>query len=133
MIPPLNHLGFLPPGVHPATLDELIERFGTGTLQRLAMADSLRWLLPLARRAQITKVLINGSFVTDRPEPNDVDCVLLIPAGYNEHDSAVIELLNGLPFLEIKLVPATEYEWFASVLFATTRGRTPKGLVELTP
>jgi hypothetical protein len=59
-------------------LDEITDRFGRGSEQREAQAQSLRWLVPLCRPARITKLLINGSFISDRPEPNDVDCVLLL-------------------------------------------------------
>jgi hypothetical protein len=69
LIPPLNEHGYLPPGVHRATLDEVIQRFGHGSEQREAQADSLRWLVPLCRDAGIFKFLINGSFVTDVLEP----------------------------------------------------------------
>jgi hypothetical protein len=49
--------------------------------------DSLRWLVDLARRAGALRLTVNGSFVTDRAEPNDVDCVLLIGPGF-PHDAA---------------------------------------------
>jgi hypothetical protein len=133
LIPPLNEHGYLPAGVHPATLEEVIERFGYGSEQREAEADSLRWLVPLCRQIGITKLLINGSFVTGAAEPNDVDCVLLLPADYDESTSAAQRLLNGLPFLEIKLATDVEYTWFASVMYASDRGMIEKGVVEVTP
>jgi hypothetical protein len=51
LIPELNELGYLPPGVHAASLDEVIARFGVGTEQRQAQGESLRWLLPISRQA----------------------------------------------------------------------------------
>jgi hypothetical protein len=36
--------GYLPPGVHVATLDEIIERFGTATPRRQVLAGRLREL-----------------------------------------------------------------------------------------
>lgn len=39
MIPPLNQLGYLPPGIHRASFDEVIARFGLGNPQREAQAD----------------------------------------------------------------------------------------------
>ena len=44
--------------------------------------ESIRWLADLAKRAGVERLIINGSFVTDVPEPNDVDCVLLIGPGF---------------------------------------------------
>jgi hypothetical protein len=45
MIPPFNDDGRLPPGVHPATLDEIDARFGRGSELRRAQFESLRWMI----------------------------------------------------------------------------------------
>jgi hypothetical protein len=39
-MPPLNELGYLPPGVYPATWQEFMERFAT-TTRRLRLATGL--------------------------------------------------------------------------------------------
>jgi hypothetical protein len=101
MIPALNDKGYLPPGIHRATLGQLLERFGHGSEQRLAQAESLRWLIPVCIRAGITRLLVNGSFVTNRAEPNDVDCALLQGPSYNAFSVEAAELRQGLPFLEL--------------------------------
>ena len=82
MIPPFQDRGYLPPGVHPAKLDEVEARFGRQTELRRVQMESIGWLVDLARRAGVTRLVINGSFVTDVPEPNDVDCVLLVGPGF---------------------------------------------------
>jgi hypothetical protein len=58
LIPELNELGYLPPGVHAASLDEVIARFGVGTEQRQAQGESLRWLLPISRLAGVIEVIL---------------------------------------------------------------------------
>jgi hypothetical protein len=131
LIPPFNEHGYLPPGIHQATLDEVIDRFGTGSEQREAQAQSLLWLLPLCRDAAIAKLLINGSFVTDVQEPNDVDCVLLAPVNFDRSAPPVQRLLSGLPFLEIRVVNEDDYLWYASVLYASDRAMIDKGVVEV--
>ena len=78
MIPPFDEHGYLPPGIHAATLDEIDARFGRESELRSVQMESLRWLVDLARRAGVLRLVINGSFVTDAYEPNDVDCVLLV-------------------------------------------------------
>src|SRR5579884_1552290 len=78
MIPDFNDDGYLPPGIHLATLEEVAARFGQESEVRQVQMESLRWLLDLARRAGVQRLVVNGSFVTDEVEPNDVDCVLLI-------------------------------------------------------
>jgi hypothetical protein len=65
MIPEFNENGYLPPGIHPATLEEVAARFGQGSEVRQAQMESLRWLLDLARRAGVQRFIVNGSFVTN--------------------------------------------------------------------
>src|SRR5436190_23987262 len=62
MIPDFNDDGYHPAGIHSATLEEIATRFG---------------LEPELRGVQMERVIVNGSFVTDKWEPNDIDCVLL--------------------------------------------------------
>src|SRR5258708_36530186 len=102
MIPALNAQGYLPPGVHAATLDEVIERFGIGSEQREAQGQSLEWLLPLCRDAGILRLVVNGSFVTDTIEPNDVDCVLFAGANYNADSHAAKLISAGLRFISVR-------------------------------
>src|SRR5438132_13654007 len=104
MIPPFNDSGYLPPGIHPATLDEIDARFGRASELRRVQMESVRWMVDLAIRAGVQRIVLNGSFVTDIMEPNDVDCVLLIGRGFPTDAIAEAELNAGVPFLELKLV-----------------------------
>ncbi len=78
MIPAFDDNGYLPPGIHPATLDEIEARFGTESEIRQVQMQWLRWLAEIAVRAEVQKIIVNGTFVTDTFEPNDVDCVILL-------------------------------------------------------
>ncbi len=40
MIPPFNELGYPPPGIYPATLDEIDVRFDQRRTHRMRMPDS---------------------------------------------------------------------------------------------
>ena len=82
VIPPFNDQGYWPAGVHVATFDEVAARFGAESELRRAQIDSLRWLIDLARRAKAQRLIVNGSFVTDVFEPNDVDGVLLVASDF---------------------------------------------------
>jgi uncharacterized protein DUF6932 len=78
-LPAFNEDGDLPPGVHLATLSEVLERFGQGSLQRRAVADRLKRLYQLAASTgQLARFAVFGSFVTAKEEPNDVDVILLM-------------------------------------------------------
>ena len=131
MIPVLGNQGYLPPGIHPATLPEIEARFGRESELRRVQMESLRWLIELAQRAGIRRIVVNGSFVTDKLEPNDVDCVLLVTAGFPVDDSAAEELLGGLPFINMELVDQEAFDHVTRKTFATDRNLVPKGMIEV--
>ena len=131
MIPAFDEYGYLPPGLHSATLDEIKDRFGGESELRRVQMESLHWLVDLARRAGVARLVINGSFTTDVFEPNDVDCVLLIEAGFPRDKAAEAELVGGLPFLEINLVNRADFKVLVEDFFATDRQLVAKGMVEV--
>jgi hypothetical protein len=131
MIPPFDDNGYLPPGVHPATLEEIAARFGRQSEIRQVQMDSLGWLVDLAWRAGIQRLVINGSFVTDAEEPNDVDCLLLIDDAYPQDAEADGQLQEGLPFLQLIFVQQPDFDWYVRVQFATDRDNLFKGMVEV--
>ncbi len=131
MIPEFDDNGYLPPGIHPATLDEIAQRFGRGSEIREAEMDSVRWLADLSRRAGVARLVINGSFVTDKEEPNDVDCVLLIEGGFPLDTTAEAELNAGLPFINMELAPPDWFDTYVTQVYATDRRDVPKGMVEV--
>jgi len=72
MIPQFTAYGLLPRGVHPATLEEVLERFG-GNERRQQLLRGLSEALYLLRSAGCQRIYINGSFVTAKERPNDID------------------------------------------------------------
>ena len=133
MIPDFQENGFLPPGVHPAPFAELASRFGRQSEIRRIQTESIEWLIELAARAGVQRLVINGSYVTDVLEPNDVDCVVLIGDGFPKDAAAEAELVDGLPFLEISLVTYDGFTLLVDTIFATDREQIPKGMVEVLP
>ena len=131
MIPAFKDNGYLPTGVHQANLEEVAARFRRETELRRVQMESLPWLVDLARRAGALRLIVNGSFATDRAEPNDVDCVLLIGAGSPHDADAEKELLDGLPFIELKMVGAEDFAIFVERIFASDRRAVPKRLIEV--
>ncbi len=130
MIPAFNEHGYLPPGIHPATLDEIEQRFGQESELRRDQMESLHWLVDLARRAGVQRLIINGSFVTDAYEPNDVDCVLVVVLGYRRDSKPAEELERGLPFLDIDLVEPEGLDELVGI-FGEDRFWMPKGMIEV--
>jgi hypothetical protein len=133
MIADFNEQGYLPPGIHGATLDEIAQRFGRESeLRRVAM-ESLRWLVDTARRAGVLRVIVNGSFIADVYEPNDVDCALLIGPDYPTDAAADAELQQGLPFIHAEFLTEQAFAAFVSAFFGTDRGGVAKGVIEVLP
>ena len=93
--------------------------------------ESIRWMAELAREAGVSRIILNGSFVTDIIEPNDVDCVLLIGSEFPNDLAAESELLKGLPFLDISMVDDRDFDYFSKQFFAYDRVREPKGMLEV--
>lgn len=106
-IPPLLPSGLLPPGLHLASLEEVRGQFGRGNDRRRELFEKLDRFLALARTFEIFRnVFLDGSFVTDKAAPGDVDAVL-------EMDKADLPRLlahpNRLAILDARKV-RSEYE-----------------------
>ena len=71
-IPDFDENGNLPPGVYHVSLAEIERRFAWNDARR-ALFNGLRRALANLARAGIRRVWIDGSFVTAREEPGDVD------------------------------------------------------------
>ncbi len=93
--------------------------------------ESIGWMVELARSAGAERIVLNGSFVTDIIEPNDVDCVLLFRHGVRRDPTAFKELRAGLPFLDIAIASPKRFEQYISRLFSADRHGIPKGMVEV--
>lgn len=78
-LPAFDHHGDLPVGVHPVTLTEVLARFGRGTPQRELVTTRLVRVYELAQRTdKLLRFVIFGSYVTAKPDPNDVDIILIM-------------------------------------------------------
>ena len=85
-IPCLNERGFLPPGVHGCSLNEIRKTFGTfnATDRRPSFFRKLETLVAALCKTGVAKALIvNGSFTTAKIDPNDIDLVLVLPQGHD--------------------------------------------------
>ena len=72
MIPPFNTDGNLPYGIHWATWDEVVNRFGCNPRQR-HLLTGLRAALDELQRVGCQAVYLDGSFVSDKVAPGDFD------------------------------------------------------------
>ncbi|MDP2605442.1 MAG: hypothetical protein Q8S00_23105 [Deltaproteobacteria bacterium] len=86
MIPPLNETGLLPDGIHDCTLAEVGAQFGAfrGTDRRPQLwAGFAEFVREVKACGVVDAVLVDGSFVTAEPAPNDIDLVLVVSANYD--------------------------------------------------
>lgn len=130
MLPAFNTNGYLPPGIHICTTEELFERFGVGSPAREEQAEELAALIEWSLRSGIKRLIVDGSFISARLEPNDVDLVLLPGPDYPRGQPPVSEMI--WPFLQV-LIAADDADlesWITDV-FGTDRKLRPKGVIEV--
>jgi hypothetical protein len=132
MLPPFDDIGNLPPGIHACSLAELTARFGTGSEERETEINELVDFIEAARIAGVRRLMVNGSFVTGKLAPNDVDVVILPGPDYPRDASELDASEVVWPFLQI-IVAAddADFEAWATHQFATDRRRHAKGVVEV--
>jgi hypothetical protein len=83
MLPDFNEeTGYLPPGVHYATLEEIKERFGK-TVRRSRLVVNLDKVVRQLWDAGVQEVFIDGSFCTATPVPNDIDGYWIYIQGFD--------------------------------------------------
>ena len=77
LIPPFNDNGFLPSGLYDTSLSEIRLLLG-GTQKRSRLIIGLeRYIKFWDSSGFITACIIDGSFVTSKPDPGDVDLLLV--------------------------------------------------------
>jgi hypothetical protein len=140
MIPDFDENGKLPPGIHWATYSEFTDRFGT-TLRRLRLITGLKLAMEQLQAAGCQFIYINGSFVTEKPNPGDFDACWdangvdinylesLAPVLYNPQRQQKAKY--GGEFFRSDL-PADSYGTSYLDFFQfDTRMNTPKGIIAI--
>ena len=141
-LPPFTASGDLPLGVHRAALHELGERFGSGTLQRRRVFIRLERLHSLARATgHVERMIVFGSFVTTKAEPNDVDVFLLMADGFDASvatgetrllfDHLAAEAHFGASVFWLRRLAALEGEQAAVEYWQVKRDGERRGVVEI--
>ncbi len=139
MIPDLDlQTGYLPVGVHDAAWAEVAPRF-SGNGHRGRLANGLLEAIRNLKAAGCGSVLLDGSFVSEKPLPSDYDGAW-DPKGVDPFrlDPVLLDFSNGRAAMKAKyggeLFPATAmaapgvlYREF----FQTDRNGVPKGVVQI--
>src|ERR1700734_869769 len=74
MIPPFDINGYLPPGIHNATLFEIEERYAYNH-SRKWLFDGFKKLVKMLKSADCKTVYLNGSYITNEENPRDYEAV----------------------------------------------------------
>ena len=83
-LPAITETGELPQGLHRASLGEILTQFGEGTIQRKLVGMRLGRVYELAIGTRhVKRFIVFGSFVTSKPEPNDVDVFLVMDDAFD--------------------------------------------------
>ena len=83
-IPEVDDRGYLPPRVHDASLDEVLERFGRfrETDRREALGERLTAFIEEARGTDLVECfIVDGSFTTSKAQPGDIDLIVVLRGG----------------------------------------------------
>ena len=142
MIPPFTLQGLLPAGEHVATWAEITSRYGTNP-QRLRLLAGFLEAANALQEAQSHWILINGSFVTSKDHPNDIDaCYDDIDLDYDlleQLEPSLLEFANaraaqkarfGCEFFPARAIADSAGRSFQN-FFQFDRFNQPKGIIRL--
>ena len=140
--PEFDSNGDLPAGIYQATLAEVIEYFGTGTVQRQVVARRLERIYALASSTgQMARFVIFGSFVTTKPEPGDVDIFLLMEDTFDSNrvvgevaiifDHTAAQHYEGASIFWIRRMASIGGEQATIEYWQIKRDKTQRGIIEV--
>ena len=141
-LPELADSGELPLGVHPASLQETLERFGDGHPQRIAVGERLERIFRLAAETgHLARFVVFGSFVTDKQEPNDVDVFLVMDDSFDGDrlqgeaallfDHAAADTHFGASVFWVRRLAALGGEQPMVEYWQAKRGGRQRGIIEI--
>jgi len=141
-LPELTGSGELPVGVHRASLQETLARFGIGHPQRIAIGDRLQRIHRMAAATgQLARFVVFGSFVTDKPDPNDVDVLLVMDDSFDAStvrgesallfDHAAADAHFGASVFWVRRLAAFGGEQAMVEYWQVKRGGGQRGIVEI--
>jgi hypothetical protein len=124
-------------------MDEVLAQFGGSTLQRQAITARLRRIYQLASATgKLERLVIFGSYVTAKSQPNDVDVVLVMADDFHlaacdpetgllfDHMQAEVEFGASIFWIRPSLLVLETLETFVAH-WQITREGTRRGIVEV--
>ncbi|MGG2072474.1 hypothetical protein AB1J28_03730 [Lysinibacillus irui] len=88
-LPAFNAIGSLPKGLHKCNTKEFFDRFCVAPkfekevqnrkIKRGDMEDIIEEIIYFSAQRGSKMIIFGGSFVTDEPYPEDIDCIIIVP------------------------------------------------------
>ncbi len=142
-LPPFDADGNLPVSVYPVTLREAIHQFGAISPQRMLVALRLERIFRLASATgRLARFVVFGSFVTAKPDPNDVDVFMIMEDSFDAgalagetqllYDHAAAQSHFGASVFWVRRLAALNGEQAAVEDWQHTREGGRRGILEIT-
>jgi len=138
MIPTFKKSGLLPAGIHTASWEELEERFATNRY-RQKLFEGLKKGLKVLHDFGCHEVYIDGSFVTDKTNPGDIDVcynnMYMDLAGLKKECPEFFDSIKGnyrqRKKFGCEFYAYNSFDTFIVDFFSFSRNGEAKGLVKL--
>jgi hypothetical protein len=140
LIPQFDEKGLLPEGVHSATLEEVVARFGFNEHRRGLLSGFIE-ALHLLRAAGCHRLYMDGSFVTAKAHPNDIDACwdisgvnpdVLDPVFFDfDNGRAAQKARFGAEFFPAQTPEGVTGRTFLEFFQVDKQTGAPKGIIEL--
>jgi len=140
MIPEFNKYGNLPAGIYKSSITSIEKIFGTNSEKRILLFNNFRKFLELLSpfKKKIKRLILDGSFVTSKESPGDIDCIMIIENNFRFTPEIVEELSNSkrlykLYNIHLFMFEEKNIENYRKILnfFSKDRDLKPKGIIEV--
>lgn len=140
--PEFNAAGDLPVAVHRASLAEVVAHFGQGNPRRVVLGRRLeRIFLLVAQTGCLRRFILFGSFITNKPEPGDLDVFLIMEDSFEVSqvrgearilfDHLAAQSFAGASIFWLRRLAALEGEEAAVAHWQIKRDGSRRGIVEV--
>ena len=137
MLPEFNKYGNLPAGIYKSSITCIENKFGKSSEERISLFNDFRKFLKMLSpfKKNIKRLILDGSFVTSKESPGDIDCIMIIENNFRFIPEILEELGNSKELYTIHLFTFEEknIEICRGMLnfFSKDKDLKPKGIIEV--
>lgn len=113
LIPPLDHRGLLPGGVHSGTWNDIETAFGTDPRRKVLLTSAKAFSSGTLHPLHPAPLFLAGSTFSDKPDPSDIEATIKVdPTGL---DPTQVMLLFRLQIEQRKIKADTEVDFYVTI------------------